>query len=69
MFKDQITGEFSEPGEKMFRVVLRTRRKVYQDDKGHVIGEGWEIAEEACVRESTYRSRLALETLKIGDQT
>jgi hypothetical protein len=55
MFKCQITGKISRPGEKLNRVVVATREKTYYrtyiDEEGNKITEeaarGWEIVKEA----------------------
>lgn len=49
MFKCDMTGKVSKPGEKPVRVVVERREKVYRDDEGRVLGRGWEIAKELTV--------------------
>lgn len=55
MFKCQVTGLQSRPGERSFRVPVETRKTMYapHDDLGrkifHAGGEGTEIARELVV--------------------
>ena len=54
MFKCQISGRISEPGEASFKLVTKTRKRDYfkNDVKTGLpvkIGEGWEIVEEKQV--------------------
>lgn len=59
MFRCQVSGQVSLPGEKAFKVVVETRPKVYfkKDKNGNQIkvGEGNEIVKELTVRESVYK--------------
>lgn len=57
MFKDQITGKQSAPSEKSYKLVTKTRDKIYYNEAGKEIGRGWEIVEEKTVRKDTYNKR------------
>jgi hypothetical protein len=53
MFKCQVTNKITEPGEKLNRIVIKTREKVYSQrviEDGELItievGRGWEIVKE-----------------------
>jgi len=53
MFKCELSGRVSVPGEKPVRVVLETRERIYtvktRDNKDKEIGRGTEIVREALV--------------------
>lgn len=55
MYKCAITGKFSKPGEKVNRIVTKTRPKDYYEQRYNeetdryeniLVGKGWEIVEE-----------------------
>lgn len=55
MFKCAITGRFSKPGDKVNRIVTKTRTKEYFEPRYNEdtdryenikVGVGWEIVEE-----------------------
>lgn len=46
MFKCQITGKMSRPGDKCNKVVTEVRERVYLNDEGEVVGRGFEIVKE-----------------------
>jgi hypothetical protein len=53
MFKCQVTGKMSKPGEKMNRIVVETREKVYTQqvwEEGELVeievGRGYETVKE-----------------------
>lgn len=60
MFRCQVSGRVSKPGEKPFKVVTKTRPKTYTNTKK--VGErtveftttGWEIVEEKIVCQKVY---------------
>lgn len=60
MFRCQVTGKVSQPGEKSHKVVTKTRPKTYTNrvmrgDKEVVItSQGWEIVQELVVCEEVY---------------
>lgn len=39
-------GHVSQPRESMNKVVIETRKRIYVDEKGEVIGRGFETAKE-----------------------
>lgn len=49
MFKCEITGKNSKPGEKPVKIVTKTRKKEYFNEENIKISEGWEILEEKSV--------------------
>ena len=58
MFKCQVTGRMTRPGEKMVRVVTETRDKEYTERrnvdgewKDVVVGFGHETVKEICASE------------------
>lgn len=59
MFRCQISGRVSKPGEKAFKVITETRPKTYyrKDKNGNQIkiGEGREIVKELTVCERVYK--------------
>jgi len=61
MFRCQVTGKLSKPGEKSVKVVLTKRPRQYWnnlpegDPDRKVIAEGWEIVEELTVSKETAR--------------
>lgn len=62
MFKCQVTGRFSKPGEKCNKIVISTREKSYyekvMEDGEEVeleIGRGWEIVKEINATEEGVR--------------
>jgi hypothetical protein len=47
MFRCEVTGKLSKPGDKMNKIVVEKRDKEYKDpETGEVIGRGWEIVKE-----------------------
>ena len=55
MFKCQVTGKLSKPGDKCNKIVVERREKTYtkffrNEDTGkweeHEVGRGWEILKE-----------------------
>lgn len=60
MFKCQISGKISKPGEKPFRIVTKTRAKTYVNKRKvgeklvELVTTGWEIAEERVVCKEIY---------------
>jgi hypothetical protein len=46
MFKCDVTGKMSLPGEKCNKIVAEVRERVYLDDEGNVVGRGYEIVKE-----------------------
>jgi len=62
MFKCQVTGKISKPGEKMNRIVIATRDKVYTKktlEDGELveleIGRGYEIVKEIAATDDGLR--------------
>jgi hypothetical protein len=55
MFRCEITGKVTKPGEKMKKLVMETRERVYYDEDGYEIGRGSEIVKEISVSEDAYR--------------
>ena len=53
MFKDQMTGKTSKPGEKAIKVVTKTRNKIYTDENEVILGRGVEIVKEIMVTAET----------------
>jgi len=58
MFKCQVTGKVSQPGEKMFKVIVSKNPKVYIETRtvdgesvDVEVSKGWEIGKELCVSE------------------
>jgi hypothetical protein len=56
MFKCEITGKFSKPGDKVIRLVTQKRERFYfevkdriEDESTDPIGTGWEIVKEINV--------------------
>lgn len=60
MFRCELTGKVSSPGEKPVRVVVETRPKVYykEDKTGALkkVGEGFEIVKEMVVCQEAYQN-------------
>lgn len=61
MFKCQVSGKLSSPGEKSFKLISKTRKKEYFKNDAKTgqpikIGEGFEIVEELTVCEDVYRA-------------
>lgn len=60
MFKCQVSGRVSKPGEKPFKIVTKTREKVYENKKRsrdkiiEFTTTGWEIVEEKVVCKEVY---------------
>lgn len=54
MFRCSVTGKVTQPGEKMKKIVVETRERIYLDDEGVEIGRGSEIVREISVAESAY---------------
>jgi hypothetical protein len=63
MFICQVSGRVSKPGEKTYKVVTKTRKKDYYEDRTDekgitrtlLVGHGWEIVEEKRVCEKVYK--------------
>ena len=60
MFKCEVTGKTTKPGEKMHKVVVETKEKVYFEPRGEngklvEVGRGTEIVKEICVSEAGLR--------------
>jgi hypothetical protein len=64
MFKCAITGKFSQPGEKVNRIVTKTRAKEYYESRYNedadryenvMVGRGWEIVEEVFATDEGFR--------------
>lgn len=58
MFKCQLTGKLSQPGEKAVRIVTKTRQRIYTREnpktkETEIIGKGWEIVQEKLVLQAT----------------
>lgn len=49
MFKCDVTGKTTQPGEPLTRVVVERRERVYRDEDGRIVGQGWEIVRELNV--------------------
>lgn len=45
MFRCDVTGKLSKPGEKCNKIVVERREKLYKRD-GEVVAKGWEIVRE-----------------------
>lgn len=58
MFRCELTGKNTKSGEKMKKIVLETRERVYYDKDDYEIGRGREIVKEISVCESAYREYL-----------
>lgn len=56
MFRCEQTGKVTKPGEKMKKIVVETRERVYHDEDGYEIGRGIEIVREISVSEAAYRA-------------
>ncbi len=54
MFRCEKTGRVTRPGEKMKKIVVETRERVYCDEDGVEIGRGREIVKEISVSPATY---------------
>lgn len=54
MFRCEKTGRVTRPGEKMKKIVVETRERVYCDEDGAEIGRGREIVKEISVSPTTY---------------
>lgn len=57
MFRCQLSGKVSKPGEKGIKIVTKTRKKNYfkLDEKTNElvkVSEGWEIVQEKLVLKS-----------------
>lgn len=52
MFRDQVTGELSEPNEPAVRVVVERRVRQYVNENGKR-SQGYETVREVLVREHT----------------
>lgn len=64
MFWCPITQRHTQPGEKMYKVVVERRERAYTETRvdpetrqeyEHVVGVGWEIVKEIGVSEAGYR--------------
>lgn len=44
-----VTGKVTQPGERMNKVIISRREKVYKDSEGNELGRGNEIVKEAAV--------------------
>ena len=49
MYNCAECNKLSQPGEKLNRKVIQTRKKDYFDDKGKQVGSGFEIVREIGV--------------------
>jgi len=63
MFRCQLTGKCSKPGEKMQRVVVQTRPKTYTERRNIdgewkmiEVGSGYETVRELCLTEDGMRA-------------
>lgn len=54
MFRCEKSGRVTKPGEKMKKIVVETRDRVYTDEDGVEIGHGKEIVKEISVSPATY---------------
>lgn len=45
MFRCQVTGKLSKPGQKCNKIVVERREKLYKRE-GEVIARGWEVVRE-----------------------
>lgn len=45
MFRCQVTGKMSQPGDKCNKIVVERRERLYKRD-GEVIARGWEVVRE-----------------------
>lgn len=54
MFRCEKSGRVTKPGEKMKKIVVETRERVYLDEDGVEIGRGKEIVKEISVSPATY---------------
>lgn len=54
MFRCELTGKLTKPGEKMKKIVVQTRERVYLDEDGLETGRGTEIVKEISVSEEAY---------------
>ena len=54
MFRCEKSGRVTRPGEKMKKIVVETRERVYLDEDGTEIGRGREIVKEISVSPATY---------------
>ncbi len=52
MFKCDITGKFSHPGEKCNKVIAEVRERVYVNSEGVEVGRGFEIVKELKVTDA-----------------
>lgn len=64
MFKCAITGKLSQPGDKVNRIVTKTRAKEYFESRYNedtdryenvLVGRGWEIVEEVLATDEGVR--------------
>jgi hypothetical protein len=78
MFICQVSGKQSEPGEKSFRLVTKTRQKSYTNKVKRIfkgvpklvdkVTHGWEIVEELIVCKEVY-DRLQGAALNVTNQS
>lgn len=62
MFKCEITGKTTRPGDKMNKIVVKTRPRVYTEkvwEDGELVeievGQGWEIVREISASDEGVR--------------
>jgi hypothetical protein len=53
MFRDGLTGRTTAPGEKMVKLVVERRPRVYFNEDMEKIGEGWEIVREISTTQAS----------------
>ena len=46
MFCCQFCNSLSKSGDTPVRAITKTRDRLYYDEEGKIVGEGWEIVEE-----------------------
>lgn len=71
MFRCQLTGKCSKPGEKMQRIVIQTRPKTYRENR-YVdgvwqmveVGSGFETVKELCLTEAGVQELKKLQEAK-----
>ena len=54
MFRCEKSGRVTKPGEKMKKIVVETRERVYHDEDGMEVGRGREIVKEISVSPAAY---------------
>lgn len=69
MFKCEVTGKFSQPGDKINRIVVKKRPRVYHEMRLNEeteryeqveVGRGWEIEKEIIATDEGVRVWKAL---------